>query len=66
MENKYEKAAAAFCDAIRTIAAKPDNLENLECYLSYHFGPWMEKYAGYPEGLTSELASFAEMDICYF
>ena len=31
------KAAEDFVNAIKTIANKPENLDNLESYLSYHF-----------------------------
>lgn len=58
---KYEKAAAQFCAAIQTLANKPENLENLEHYLSYHFAAWLEKYANTPEGMTAEMLEFANM-----
>ena len=60
---KHEHTAAQFVDAIRTIASKPDNLDNLESYLSYHFDKWLEKWANTPKGITAELKSFAEMEI---
>ena len=60
---KHERAAAQFVAAIKTIAAKPDNLDNLECYLSYHFAAWLEKYANTPETITAEIRAFAEMEI---
>jgi hypothetical protein len=60
---KYEKAAAQLCDAILTIASKPENLENLECYLSRHFAAWLEKYANTPEGMAAEMREFANMII---
>lgn len=55
--------AAQFVEAIRTIAAKPDNLDNLECYLSHHFQKWLEMWANTPENIVSELRNFAEMEI---
>ena len=58
-----EENAKVFTDVIRTIAAKENNLDNLECYLSHHFDVWMEKFAHDPESLSSELKSFAEMEI---
>lgn len=58
---KYENAAHQFCEAIKSFAAKPDNLDNLENYLSRHFAEWMEKYANTPEDLTCELREFANM-----
>lgn len=59
----YEKEAAQFIEALKTLASKPDNLDNLECYLSHHFPVWMEKYANTPETLVCELIQFAEMEI---
>jgi hypothetical protein len=60
---KYEKAAAQFCEAIQTLANKPENLENLELYLSRHFAAWLEKYANTPEGMAAEMREFANMKI---
>ena len=40
---KYTVEAAQFCNAIRELANKPENLQNLESYLEWHFGKWMEK-----------------------
>lgn len=58
-----EKLATEFITAIKTIAAKKNNLDNLECYLSHHFTAWMEKFANTPEKITAELKCFAEMEI---
>lgn len=63
MKRKYEQTAKQFCDALRTIAGKPENLENFKLYLSLHFAEWMEKWATTPEAITSELQSFAGMEI---
>ena len=63
MERKHEQTAREFCKALRTIAGKPENLENLEFYLSYHFAEWMNKYANTPENIAAELKLFAEMEI---
>ena len=57
------KAAADFVNAIKTIANKPENLDNLESYLSYHFSEWLEKYANTPEDIAAEMREFAEMEI---
>ena len=62
-ERRYDDLAEQFCAAIKTIAEKPDNLDNLECYLSHHFGVWLEKWANTPEGIVSEMREFAEMQI---
>ena len=63
MKREHEHTAAQFVAAIKTIAAKPENLENLELYLGYHFPEWMQKYANTPETITAELREFAEMEI---
>lgn len=63
MERKHEKTAAQFCGAIRTLASKPENLENLEHYLSHHFAAWLEKYANTPETMCCEMIEFANMII---
>ena len=60
---KYAVEAAQFCDAIRELANKPENLQNLESYLGYHFDKWLEKYASTPEDMAAEMLSFAQMDI---
>ena len=56
------KAAANFVNAIKIIANKPENLDNLESYLSYHFSEWLEKFANTPEGIAAEMREFAEID----
>jgi len=60
---KHEEAAKVFCDAIRTIATKPDNINNLECYLSQCFSAWLEKYANTPNTIAAEMREFANMEI---
>ena len=59
----FESEAVIFCEAIKTIAAKPENLENLELYLSLHFEKWLEKRGNTPEQIAAELKHFAEMEI---
>lgn len=63
MKRRKEQEAKQFCKAIKTIAEKPENLENLELYLSIHFATWLEKFANSPESITAELKAFAEMEI---
>ena len=61
---KYEKQAAAdFVEAIKLISTKPDNLDNLESYLSRHFSEWISKWANSPENIAAEMKEFAEMEI---
>ena len=43
MENNMEKVAGQFVNAIKTIAEKPENLDNLEGYLAHHFEAWVKK-----------------------
>ena len=56
------KAAADFVNAIKTISNKPENLDNLESYLSYHFAEWLEKYANTPEDMAAEMREFSELE----
>ena len=58
-----ERAATAAADlvgAIKLIAAKPNNLGNLENYLSKHFSEWLKTWANSPEDLAAEMKAFAE------
>ena len=57
-----ELYAKMICEAIKELAAKPDNLDNFEIYLAHHFDVWMEKFANTPEGLITEMKHFAEME----
>ena len=59
---KYEKQAEEFCEAIRTLANKPENLNNLESYLTYNFDKWLTTWANTPENLAAEMKEFAEME----
>lgn len=61
--DRMEKAASDFCKAIKTLAEKPDNLANLESYLSHHFPEWLKRYANTPDNLAAEMREFAEMKI---
>ena len=63
MEELYEKEAAQFIEAIKTIASKPENLENLESYLSIQFANCITKFASTPEDLVFEIQEFANMTI---
>ena len=60
---KYTVEAAQFCNAIRELASKPENLENLESYLEWSFDKWMEKYANSPACMAAEMSNFAQMEI---
>ena len=56
-------AAEMFIGAIKKFAHRPDNLDNLESYLSNHFTSWLELYAKTPQDLASEMKMFADMEI---
>ena len=60
---KYTIEAAQFCNAIRELANKPENLQNLESYLEWHFETWLEKYANTPDDMAAEMSNFAQMEI---
>lgn len=60
---RVAQAAADFIEAIKLIATKPDNLNNLESYLSQHFPEWVKKWANSPEDLAAEMKEFARMEI---
>ena len=60
---KYEEQAIQFCEAIRTLANKPENLNNLESYLTYNFDKWLITWANTPEDLVEEMKEFAEMEM---
>ena len=60
---KYTIEAEQFCNAIRELANKPENLQNLESYLEYHFDKWLEKYANTPDSMAAEMSDFAQMEI---
>ena len=61
--SKYEEQATQFCEAIRTLANKPENLNNLESYLTYNFDKWLATWANSPASLAAEMKEFAEMEI---
>ena len=58
-----KKNADIFIQAIKDLASKPENLENLNSYLSFHFSTWLEKWASTPEGLAEELKMFSTMEV---
>ena len=60
---KYTLEAAQFCNAIRELANKPENLQNLENYLEWHFDKWLEKYASTPDCMAAEMSDFAQMEM---
>lgn len=59
---RYEEAAHVFCEAIKDIAGRPENLANLESYLTYNFPQWLQKFANTPVGIASEMQAFASME----
>ena len=63
MGQKYTREAAQFCEYICTLARKPENLDNLQSYLSTHFGEWLTKWANTPQNIAAEMQEFANMII---
>jgi hypothetical protein len=63
MNAKHEQNAKDFTQAIKTLSERAENLENLECYLSYNFSEWLKKFANTPDKITAELKMFAEMEV---
>lgn len=61
LNERNAEPARVFCDAIRTLAANPERLENLESYLSYHFDKWLVKWANTPENMAGEMKQFSEI-----
>ena len=55
MGQKYTREAAQFCEYICTLARKPENLDNLQSYLSTHFGEWLTKWANTPQNIAAEM-----------
>lgn len=58
-----EQLAKLFIESIQNLANNPQNLRNLETYLSYHFDAWMQKFANTPEKITHEIKEFANMEV---
>lgn len=61
MGANYEKEAKRFCKAIKEIAMNESSLDNLECYLSFHFGEWLEKFANTPARMAVEMEEFSRI-----
>lgn len=61
MKRPYTEQAKTFVNAIKTIADKPENLDNLENYLSIHFQKWLATWATTPDGIAEELEAFASL-----
>lgn len=57
-----QESATIFVNAIMELANKPNNLDNLESYLSRHFDKWLEWIGNNPENLADEMKSFADME----
>lgn len=59
----YEKESRTVIEAIKTIATRPENLDNLETYLAHSFADWLTKYTNTPDNIANELKMFAEIKI---
>lgn len=62
-EREFEELAKRFVEAIKKIAKKEDNIDNLQHYLSMHFESWLERFARTPLAIVCEMESFADMEI---
>lgn len=58
----YEEQAKRFIEAIKALAERPANLDNLETYLTYHFANWLHFY-GTPAAIAADLQEFANLKI---
>jgi len=56
------EAAKIFTDAIRNFVNNPNNIDNLESYLSTHFDKWLD-WCKTPEDIAAEMKDFANMKI---
>ena len=61
--DEYRTQAEALCKALKKLTNNEDNLNNFESYLSYHFDIWLKQYANTPNGVISEIESFANMEV---
>ena len=57
-----EADAKVLCEAIKRLAENDFALENLECYLSYHFDKWLDRFANTPEKLAWEFDQFSRIE----
>lgn len=62
-EREFEQLAERFVEAIKRIATKEENLNNLQHYLSIHFEQWLTRFAKTPLAIVCEIESFADMEI---
>ena len=61
-KEEIEEYSSMFISAVKTMAEKPDNLENFKSYLDSHFSEWLQKYANTPEGIATEMKNFATIE----
>ena len=62
-KREFEELAERFVEAIKLIATKEENLNNLQLYLSMHFQQWLTRFANTPQDIVFELEQFAKMEI---
>lgn len=55
----YQASANKFCEAIQTIAERPEALDNLRHYLARHFPEWLRRFGKYPEDFVFDFNEFA-------
>lgn len=56
-----QSSAKMFTDAIRKMT--PEQLDNLENYLSQHFDEWLKNYCKTPEDIAVEMKCFSNVEI---
>lgn len=56
-----QECAEKLTKAIKKMGESPEALNNFECYLTYHFDKWLEKFANTPESLAFEFEQFSQM-----
>lgn len=62
VNGKFEEEAITMCKAIKKLAENESALFNFECYLSHHFGAWLEQYANTPGNIASEFEHFSNIE----
>lgn len=62
-EREFEELAERFVEAIKRIAKKEENLNNLQHYLSRNFEQWLTRFANTPQDIVFELEQFAKMEL---
>lgn len=62
MNNQNKTNAETMKKALENFSNHPERIENFIFYIENHFSIWMQTHASTPEGLTTELLYFSEME----